>query len=56
MLKLNEFSHNHHLSRVKMLAKYFRRGISIVDELICYLQKENSEELYNHPKFVRFDF
>jgi len=28
MLKLNEFSHNHHLSRVKMLAKYIRRGIS----------------------------
>jgi len=29
MLKLNEFSHNHHLSRVKMLAKYIRRGISV---------------------------
>ena len=27
MLKLNEFSHTHHLSRVKMLAKYIRRGI-----------------------------
>jgi hypothetical protein len=30
MLKLNEFSHNHHPSRVKMLAKYIRRGISVV--------------------------
>jgi hypothetical protein len=29
MLKLNEFSHNHHPSRVKMLAKYIRRGISV---------------------------
>jgi hypothetical protein len=28
MLKLNEFSHNHHPPRVKMLAKYIRRGIS----------------------------
>jgi hypothetical protein len=28
MLKLNEFSHNHHPSRVKMLAKIIRRGIS----------------------------
>ncbi|MBN1305531.1 MAG: hypothetical protein JXA13_13920 [Anaerolineales bacterium] len=31
MLKLNEFSHNHHPSRVKMLAKYIRRGISELD-------------------------
>jgi hypothetical protein len=29
MLTINEFSHNHHLSRVKMLAKYIRRGISV---------------------------
>jgi len=28
MLKFNEFSHNQHSSRVKMLAKYIRRGIS----------------------------
>lgn len=33
MLKLNEFSHNHHLSRVKMLEKYIRRGISVIDFL-----------------------
>jgi hypothetical protein len=29
MLKLNEFSHNHHPTRVKMLAKYIGRGISV---------------------------
>ena len=29
MLKLNEFSHDHHPPRVKMLAKYIRRGISV---------------------------
>jgi hypothetical protein len=28
MLKLSEFSQNHHPSGVKMLAKYIRRGIS----------------------------
>jgi hypothetical protein len=28
MLKLNEFSHNHHPSNMKMLAKHSRRGIS----------------------------
>ena len=28
MLKLNEFRHNHHPPRVKMLAKYIRRGFS----------------------------
>lgn len=30
MLKLNEFSHNHHPPRMKMLAKYIIRGISVV--------------------------
>ena len=34
MLKLNEFRHNHHLSRVKMLAKYIRRGISVYKILL----------------------
>jgi hypothetical protein len=29
MLKFNEFSHNHQPSRVKTLAKYIRRGISV---------------------------
>ena len=28
MLQLREFSHNHHLSRVKILAENIRRGIS----------------------------
>ena len=28
MLKLREFSHNHHPGRVKMLAEHIRRGIS----------------------------
>jgi hypothetical protein len=37
MLKINEFSHNHHLSRVKMLTKYIRRGISVK-----ILRKRNS--------------
>lgn len=30
MLILKEFSHNHHPPRVKMLAKYIRRGISVI--------------------------
>ena len=30
MLKLNEFSHNYHLSKVKMLAINIRRGISVL--------------------------
>ena len=34
MLKLNEFSHNHHPPRVKMLAKYIRRGISVGDTAV----------------------
>jgi len=33
MLKLNEFSHTHHLSRVKMLAKYIRRGIRVIVQI-----------------------
>lgn len=31
MLKLNEFSHNHHPSGVNLLAKIIRRGISVDD-------------------------
>ena len=34
MLKLNEFSHNHHPPRVKMLVKYIRRGISVTIKLL----------------------
>ena len=30
MLNLNEFSHNHHPSRVNLLAKYIRRGFSVI--------------------------
>jgi hypothetical protein len=30
MLKLREFSHNHHPSRVKILAENIRRGISVI--------------------------
>ena len=30
MLNLNEFSHNHHPSRVNLLAKYIRRGFSVM--------------------------
>ena len=30
MLQLNEFSLTHHLSRVKVLAKYIRRGIPVL--------------------------
>ena len=29
MLNLNEFSHNHHPSRVNLLAKYIRRGFPV---------------------------
>lgn len=34
MLKLSEFGHNHHHSRVKLLAKNIRRGIRVVCLLI----------------------
>ena len=30
MLKLIEFRHNHHPSGVEMLAKYIKRGISVL--------------------------
>lgn len=30
MLNLSMFSHNHHLSRVKMVAKFIRRGIRVI--------------------------
>jgi hypothetical protein len=30
MLKLSEFRHNHHLSGVRMLAKFIRRGFWVV--------------------------
>ncbi len=30
MLKLSEFSHNHHRSGVKLLAKNIRRGIRVI--------------------------
>jgi len=30
MLKLSEFCYNHHLSGVKMLAKFIRRGIRVL--------------------------
>jgi hypothetical protein len=29
-LKVDEFNHNHHPGRVKMLAQYIRRGISLI--------------------------
>ena len=32
MLKLREFSHNHHPGRVKMLAEHIRRGISVINQ------------------------
>ena len=38
MLKLNEFSHSHHPSRVKMLAKYIRRGISVFANCLSALE------------------
>jgi len=34
MLKLNEFSHKHHLFRVRILEKYIRRGISVMNILV----------------------
>jgi hypothetical protein len=30
MLKLSEFRHNHHPSEVRMLAKFIRRGFSVI--------------------------
>jgi hypothetical protein len=33
MLKLSEFSHNHHPSRVKMLAVFIGRGIWVIKKL-----------------------
>lgn len=34
MRKLSEFSHNHHPYGVKMLVKYIRRGISVINSSI----------------------
>ncbi len=36
MLKLNEFRHNHHPSGVKMLAKFIRRGFSVIVSLTSH--------------------
>ncbi len=33
MLKLNEFRHNHHPSGMIMLAKFIRRGFSVVQHI-----------------------
>jgi hypothetical protein len=33
MLKLSEFSHNHHPSGVKLLANFIRRGIWVEEEI-----------------------
>ncbi len=30
MLNLSAFNHNHHASRVKMVAKFIRRGIRVI--------------------------
>jgi hypothetical protein len=38
MLKLSEFSHNHHPSGVKMLANFIRRGIWV---LLTWLEGED---------------
>jgi hypothetical protein len=40
MLRLREFSQNHHLPRVKMVAKYIRRGISV------FLNSNSINQLY----------
>jgi hypothetical protein len=47
MIKLNEFSHNHHPSRVKILAKYIRRGISvIIANGVCYDSRYKTHIIY----------
>ena len=48
MLTLNEFSHNHHPPRVKMLAKYIRRGISGI--VMLWTGRENAKpRLFSGP-------
>ena len=33
MLNLSAFNHNHHASRVKMVAKFIRRGLRVIVKL-----------------------
>lgn len=37
MLNLSAFNHNHHASRVKMVAKFIRRGIRVANILGIFL-------------------
>jgi len=46
MLQLREFNHNHHPSRVKILAKNIRRGISVITpgwKYCQYLSKKSPD-------------
>jgi len=54
MIKLSEFSHNHHRPGVKLLAKNIRRGISVIMNLrqqhrvIKYLIAKLKSKSYLH--------
>ena len=49
MLKLSEFCHNHHPSGVKMLAKFIRRGFSVIG--IYQLEKISHVGRAEHNNF-----
>ena len=48
MLKLSEFSHNHHRSGVKLLAKNIRRGIRVQTK-----QTQRSQRWHQSPQSAR---
>ena len=43
MLNLSAFNHNHHASRVKMVAKFIRRGIRVI---IIRIKLQNVRKRY----------
>ena len=50
MLKLSEFSHNHHPSGVNLLAKYIRRGIWVIDTIESILFQKHLQIGFASPQ------
>jgi hypothetical protein len=46
MLRLNAFSNNHHPTWVKMLAKYIRHGISVINIITSHSSTSCLEEMH----------
>ena len=52
MLKLSEFSHDHHPSGVKMVAKNIRRGISLEEMFNAFSLERRSDQIHSTPVFA----